>query len=208
VQKSADQKLGNLSRQLQEEMQRQIVRHAAAAAASGGAAGGPAATSPAVRVWLQELDRELARQQQQQQPEPEPAFIPAVAARSAAAAGGGSDPLTAAMERQGLTRADQAKLVQGGVTTVQMFDMLADVDFTTSGIDIAARRAAKAAADQAFADAQGVRDLLRSEGRDISAAGADAIVRGAGTMTKLCAMDLAAMKSLGAVKTSVCVCHG
>ena len=84
----------------------------------------------------------------------------------------------------------------------------ADVDFTTSGIDIAARRAAKAAADQAFADAQGVRDLLRSEGRDISAAGADAIVRGAGTMTKLCAMDLAAMKSLGAVKTSVCVCHG
>ena len=124
VQKSADQKLGNLSRQLQEEMQRQIVRHAAAAAASGGAAGGPAATSPAVRAWLQELDRELARQQQQQQPEPEPAFIPAVAARSAAAAGGGSDPLTAAMERQGLTRADQAKLVQGGVTTVQMFDML------------------------------------------------------------------------------------
>ena len=85
----------------------------------------------------------------------------------------------------------------------------ADVDFTTSGIDIAARRAAKAAADQAFADAQGVRDLLRSEGRDISAAGADAIVRGAGTMTKLCAMDLAAMKSLGAENVFLCVCcHG
>ena len=188
----ADVKLGHLSRQLQEETLRQIQLHA------GKSDNGLTGRSPALAAWMKEVEQELQKQQQQPQPEPEAArIVPKVAARSAAVAAGGTDPLTAAMEQQGLTAADQAVLVKGGVTTLDRFAMLTDDDYTTSRIDIAARRSAKAAADQAFADAQGVRDLLHSEGRDISAAGADAIIRGAGTMTKLCAMDLAAMKSLG-----------
>ena len=130
AQLKSDEKLGHLSAQLQEEMKRKIRQHA-------GSAGG---MSPAVSGWLKELDQELVKQQQQMQPEPAPAFIPAVAARSAAAAGGGSDAFTAAMEKEGLTKADQAKLVQGGVNTLQLFSMLTDDDFVTSGIDIAARR--------------------------------------------------------------------
>ena len=147
----ADVKLGNLSRQLQDEMQRQIDRRLAKA-------GGIPGASPAVAAWLQELDQELQEQQQEPQPEPEAArIVPKVAARSAAVTAGGTDPLTAAMEQQGLTAADQAVLVKGGVTTLERFSMLTDDDYTTSRIDIAARRSAKA--EQAFADAQGVTTL-------------------------------------------------
>lgn len=111
--------------------------------------------------------------------------------------GSGSDPLQREMEKHGLTPADQATLIHDGVTTLQVFQMLDDANFQLSGIDIVARRAAKATADQAALDAKGVRELLQREGSSISTAGQAAIIQCAGTPTKLCTLDLPAMKALG-----------
>ena len=171
LQAEFQENLGNLSRQLQEDTQRRILKHAAVQSA------GSAAISPAVTGWLQQLDSEL-QQQQQMVPEPEPqALSPALAAQSATAAAGGTDPLRAEMEKHGLSTADQAALIQDGVATLQVFRQIDDANFKLSGIDIAARRAAKAAADQAAADATGVRDLLQREGGAISPAGQAAIIK-------------------------------
>ena len=182
VQQQADQKLANLSRQLQEDMERRIVEHAADAPVAPG-------LSAATAGWLQELDQELQRQQQMA-PEPEPQQHQprsvVLAAQSATAAAGGVDPLQAEMEKHGLTSSDRAVLFQGGVTTLRTFHLIQDEDFAAYGIDIAARRAAKE-----------VRDLLQREGGDISAAGQAATVQGTGTMARLCALDLAAMQQLG-----------
>ena len=182
IQQQADQKLANLSRQLQEDMERRIVEHAADAPVAPG-------LSAATAGWLQELDQELQRQQQMApQPEPQqhqPRSV-VLAAQSATAAAGGVDPLQAEMEKHGLTSSDRAVLFQGGVTTLRTFHLIQDEDFAAYGIDIVARRAAKE-----------VRDLLQREGGDISAAGQAATVQGAGTMAQLCALDLAAMQQLG-----------
>ena len=189
VQKQADQKLANLSRQLQEEMQRKIAKHA---------------HTPLVAQWLSDLEQQLA---QQQAPEPEPqsrvarppspAISAATAARSAAAAAGGADPLAQEMEKNGLTAEDQAALLKGGVTDVSFFRTLDGTDFSAVGIDIAARRAAKAKVDKDRADAAEVLELLQREGGAISPAGQQAIVQSAGTMAKLCALEPAGMQKLG-----------
>ena len=120
--------------------------------------------------------------------------------------------LAAAMELHGLTREDQAVLLEGGVTTLEILDMLEDEDFTLSGVDIGARRAAKALADAAVneeraaekkaavrreADAAGVRELLqcKEKGRQISYAGQATILEGVGgAMDQLCSLDLKAMR--------------
>ena len=144
VQQQADQKLANLSRQLQEDMERRIVKHAADAPVAPG-------LSAATAGWLQELDQELQRQQQMA-PEPEPQQHQprsvVLAAQSATAAAGGVDRLQAEMEKHGLTSSDRALLIADGVTTLERFQMLRNADFAASGIDIAARRAAKVAADK------------------------------------------------------------
>ena len=192
VQKQADQKLANLSRQLQEEMQRQIAKHAADA------------HTPLVAQRPSDLEQQLP---EQQAPEPEPqsrlarppspAISATTAARSAAAAAGGADPLAQEMEKNGLTAEDQAALLKGGVTDVSFFRTLDATDFSAVGIDIAARRAAKAKADKERADAAEVLELLQREGGAISPAGQQAIVHSAGTMAKLCALEPAGMQKLG-----------
>ena len=58
------------------------------------------------------------------------------------------------MEKHGLTTAEQEKLVEEGVIAVEQFLQLTDEDFSICGIDIVARRAARAAAIQAAASAK------------------------------------------------------
>ena len=101
------------------------------------------------------------------------------------------------MEKNGLTAEDQAALLKGGVTDVSFFRTLDATDFSAVGIDIAARRAAKAKADKERADAAAVLELLQREGGAISPAGQRAIVHSAGTMAKLCALEPAGMQKLG-----------
>ena len=63
-------------------------------------------------------------------------------------------PLKEAMQAHGLTAEEQAQLIAEGVTTVEIFSKLPDDEFGRSGIDIAARREAKRARDQATEDAR------------------------------------------------------
>ena len=128
---------------------------------------------------------------------PAPAISAAAAVRSAAAAAGGADPLAQEMEKNGLTAEDQAALLKGGVTDVSFFRTLDATDFSAVGIDIAARRAAKAKAEKERADAAAVLELLQREGGAISPAGQQAIVHSVGTMAKLCALEPAGMQKLG-----------
>lgn len=62
--------------------------------------------------------------------------------------------LKEAMQAHALTAEDQAQLIAEGVTTVEMFNKIPDDEFGRSGIDIAARREAKRARDQAAEDAR------------------------------------------------------
>ena len=63
-------------------------------------------------------------------------------------------PLKEAMQAHGLTAEEQAQLIAEGVTTVEIFSKIPDDEFGRSGIDIAARREAKRARDQAAEDAR------------------------------------------------------
>ena len=63
-------------------------------------------------------------------------------------------PLDNAMQAHGLTTEEQAQLIAEGVTTVEIFSKIPDDEFGRSGIDIAARREAKRARDQATVDAR------------------------------------------------------